>query len=329
VTNAPAVSVSVVIPCYNQARFLPDAIGSVAAQQLGEPLTIELIVVDDGSTDDTARVATGLGARVIRQRNRGLSNARNAGLTAARGDLVVFLDADDMLTHDALATGAAAFASRPDLACVLRHCVLMDAAGQLLPTDPPDIVRPDIYAELLHRNITWTPGAAVFRRAEVLGAGGFAPDVSPASDYALYLRFARAGRLEYQHMPAALYRQHGASMSRDPLVMLRATLSVLAAESCALPSAYRKELIDGRREWCNFYGDQIVDEMRRDWRDTHRPRVLARRLLSLLRHSPRVAARHAGRKLSRLVRGLPAARLDPPARIAAPAASRRTRDRGR
>ena len=328
-TNAPVVSVSVVIPCYNQARFLPDAIGSVSAQQFDDPLTIELIVVDDGSTDDTARVAGGLGAQVIRQPNRGLSNARNAGLAAARGDLVVFLDADDMLTRDALATGAAAFASRPDLACVLRHCVLMDATGHVLPTNPPEVMRPDIYAELLHQNITWTPGAAVFRRVEVLSAGGFAPDVSPASDYALYLRFARAGCLEYRNMPAALYRQHGNNMSRDPLVMLRATLSVLAAESRAVPSAYRKELVDGRRDWCDYYGDEIVDGMRRDWRDTRRPRALARRLLSLVWYCPRIAAKHAGRKLSRLLRGLPAAPIDSPGYLAAPAASRRTRDGGR
>jgi len=92
--------VTVVIPCFDQARYLPAAVASVRAQTCGP---VACVVVDDGSTDDTAAVASQLGTTVLRQANAGVSAARNAGLAAARSDLVVFLDADDMLLPDAVA----------------------------------------------------------------------------------------------------------------------------------------------------------------------------------------------------------------------------------
>jgi glycosyltransferase involved in cell wall biosynthesis len=100
-----AETVSVVIPCYNGARFLRDTVGSVLAQTL-PPL--EVIVVDDGSTDDSAAVAESFGSpvRVIRQPNRGESVARNRGIAEARGDWVAFLDADDLWLPEKLAEQA-------------------------------------------------------------------------------------------------------------------------------------------------------------------------------------------------------------------------------
>ena len=141
-TSRPTVTV--VIPCYNQGHFLPAAIASVRAQTF-EGERLQLIVVDDGSTDDTARVAGRLGAEVIEQANRGLSPARNAGLRAAAGEFVVFLDADDELLPDAIATGIARFDERPALACILRYCLLIDEYGLPVPTRPPEIERSDIY----------------------------------------------------------------------------------------------------------------------------------------------------------------------------------------
>jgi len=315
-------SISVVIPCYNQGQFLREAIGSVHRQQgLGPGSIVEVVVVDDGSTDDTSAIAAELGTRVIAQPNRGLSVARNVGLAAATGDLIVFLDADDELTPDALATGAEVFQSRAEVACVLRHCLLIDARGRMLPTQPPEDVRRDIYAELLHRNVTWAPGAAMFRRRDVVSAGGFPREIAAAGDYSLYLRFARAGRLVYANMPAVRYRQHDGNMSHDPATMLRSTLRALADESRHVPPSHRRELVAGRRDWCDFYGDQIVDKMRLEWRRQRRAIDLARHLLSLIRYCPHVAIRHARRKLSRVARGLPAAGLDASGRFS-PASSR-------
>src|SRR5436309_2384320 len=96
-------SVSVIIPCYNQGHFLADAIER-ALEQSYRPL--EVIVVDDGSSDESSEVARRFeGVRLMRQPNRGLSAARNAGLAASAGDYLVFVDADDRLLRDALQAG--------------------------------------------------------------------------------------------------------------------------------------------------------------------------------------------------------------------------------
>src|ERR687890_856397 len=95
--------VSVVIPCYNQAHFLGEAIESVLAQSYPR---FEIIVVDDGSTDDTSKVAARHpGGRYVYQNNQGVSAARNSGLARSEGEYVVFLDADDRLLPEALVAG--------------------------------------------------------------------------------------------------------------------------------------------------------------------------------------------------------------------------------
>jgi glycosyltransferase involved in cell wall biosynthesis len=109
--SSPAVSV--VIPCFNQGRFLCDAIASARSNAL-QP---EIIVVDDGSAEDVSAITTA-GVTCIRQENQGVVAARNRGLAAAHGEFVVFLDADDRLLPGALDTGAAALTGDPDCALV-------------------------------------------------------------------------------------------------------------------------------------------------------------------------------------------------------------------
>ena len=181
-------TVSVVIPCYNQARYLPDAIRSVR-EQTHQP--IECIVVDDGSTDRTSEVAAELGAHVIHQANGGVSAARNAGLSVARGELVVFLDADDVLLPAALARGSSALVAQPAAAAVVSRCEVMDEHGTLVAARHHDVDPSNLYRGWLLSNFVWTPGAAMFRRAALAELGGFCTDYGPAADYALYLRLAR------------------------------------------------------------------------------------------------------------------------------------------
>src|ERR687898_2245292 len=108
--------VTVVIPCYNQAHFLGEAIESVLSQSYEH---FEIIVVDDGSTDETSEVASRYeGVRLIRQENRGLAGARNRGLEEAKGEYVVFLDADDRLLPGALEAGLGCFEAHPECAFV-------------------------------------------------------------------------------------------------------------------------------------------------------------------------------------------------------------------
>lgn len=86
--------VSIIIPCYNQAHFLPDAINSALAQSYNNK---EIIVIDDGSEDNTSMVARQFNVQLIEQENRGLAGARNSGIKAASGEWILPLDADDKL----------------------------------------------------------------------------------------------------------------------------------------------------------------------------------------------------------------------------------------
>src|ERR1051325_1413095 len=124
--------ISVIIPCYNQGHYLAQAIDS-ALDQLYPSL--EVIVVDDGSTDGTPLVAASYPAvRLVRQPNSGLAAARNRGLADCRGTYVVFLDADDRLEPGALRAGASRLDSLPECAFVYGHVRLIDADGSPLST---------------------------------------------------------------------------------------------------------------------------------------------------------------------------------------------------
>ena len=109
-------TVSVIIPCYKQAQFLPEALISALSQTHG---SVEVVVVDDGSPDKAAEVAAQHGVRCIRQKNRGASEARNAGFRASHGDYVLFIDADDKLTPRSIQAHLQCFAEHPDAGFVV------------------------------------------------------------------------------------------------------------------------------------------------------------------------------------------------------------------
>ena len=301
--------VSVVIPCFNQAKFLRGAIASVRSQTWP---AIESIVVDDGSTDDTSAVAYEEGVTtVVRQENRGLSGARNAGLAAAHGEFVVFLDADDELLPDAVRSGVDALQRHPDAGGVGRRCLLMDGEGRPLTVTHPQLRTADLYAELLSINFVWTPGAALFRRDAIQAVGGFHLEHAAAADYGVLLALARRGQLIVDPREVVWYRKHNSNMSLDPMLMLRAALGTLDREQRQMPAAYRPVLAKGRRRWRGFYGEQLTMALRREWRSARRPRVLLKGAWFLCRHCPRQAAKHFLRKLSRIVRSMPSTDLEP------------------
>jgi glycosyltransferase involved in cell wall biosynthesis len=287
---------SVVIPSYNHARFLDQAILSALAQRCA---VTEVIVVDDGSTDDTTGVARGYReVRLIRQAHSGVSHARNAGLGASRCEWIVFLDADDILLPDAVATGAGYLASNPEALLAAGRCRLIDRDGAELAAHWAPPVSCAHYRALLSTNFIWTPGAAVMRRSAVLASGGFCPDHPAAADYALYLRLARCGRLICHDRHVAMYRLHGANMSQDAVEMLRATLAVLRAERPFVPRELAPEYHESIRSWKDYYGDQIVDSLRESIRTPGGAARAARLGAALLRYHPRGFFRHVGRKLA-------------------------------
>jgi glycosyltransferase involved in cell wall biosynthesis len=301
VKTPPVPLVTVVIPCFNYARYLPAAIASVRRQNYEN---VEILVVDDGSTDDSVEVALTFEVPVIRRVNGGVGAARNTGLAAARGEFVVFLDADDELLPGAIASGAAVLVRQSDAACVVRCCAVMDGEGQPLPTNPPVLQGDDLYSEWLRGNcFAWTPGAVMFRRDRLAALGGFPAHLGPAADYAVYLALARAGGVCFDARDAVRYRQHDGNMSRDRALMLRTTLEVLRRERSLLPPTHVAAFEAGAAAWRAFYGDHMIEGLRASVRARRWGRSERKNLWTLLRYCPTVVFTHVRRKLSLVANG--------------------------
>ena len=222
-------TVTVVIPCFNQARFLPAAVVSVRGQSYRD---VECIVVNDGSTDDTADVASTLGRprpRTVEPRSVGRRAMPASRLREASSSYFSMPTTSCCPTPSRMARRRSHL--HPISAAVVGRCQVMDAAGSLLPTFHHHVDSSKLYEEWLSRNFVWTPGAAMFRRRVLDEIGGFPSDLGPAADYAVYLRLARTGRVRLIPEELVRYRQHETSMSRNPALMLRATLAVLRRES--------------------------------------------------------------------------------------------------
>jgi O-antigen biosynthesis protein len=198
--------VSVIVPTYNRADVLPRAIRSVLAQSWTD---LELLVVDDGSTDATAEVVARHGdprVRYLRQpQNAGVSAARNRGLRAARGDFVAFLDSDDEWLPGKLFEQLAVFERAPaDLGVVYTgvECVFADGRRRV---DVPE-ERGDVYRHMLGRNVIHGGGSNVMMRRNVVAVVGFFDErLRAIEDYEYWLRIARFFTVDYVAEPLIRY----------------------------------------------------------------------------------------------------------------------------
>ena len=278
--------VSVVIPCFNQAHFLGEAIESVLAQTRHD---VEVVVVDDGSTDNTSAVARRYpGVRLVRQDNAGLSRARNAGLATCAGTFVVFLDADDALLPAALDTAIRAFENHPACALVFGHSMFVMDDGSRAPDAFTPTFTDDHYGDVLAGCPIIAPGSVTYRRAVVEAIGGFHPDLSPAADYDIYYRLTRAHPVHCHGAVVAQYRRHGSSMTSNPRTMLRANMTALRRQRrhVARRPRYWRAYRTGVRYWQEHLGTQVARALQQDlW--SGRPAPAVRSLGALLRWSPR------------------------------------------
>lgn len=290
--------VSVVIPCYNQGRFLGEAIESVQAQTYPH---YEIIVVDDGSTDNTDQVAARYeNVRCIRQTNRGLSGARNSGLNASKGEWLVFLDADDRLLPEALEAGVARLQAHPECAFAYGAYNYMTAEGEATSAGYHVCVEENQYLELLRQgNYIGAIMAVVFRRSVFDSVGHFNPRLRSVEDYDLYLRIAEKFPFICHDEIVAEYRQHGTSLTRNHGFMLKSSLDVLHANwervkgNNKLEEAYRS----GVSHHQELYSERMIQRIRAQVRRGAAWRSVGQDTLTLLQHCPQVFARHAGRKL--------------------------------
>jgi glycosyltransferase involved in cell wall biosynthesis len=192
--------VSIVIPCFNYGRFLGEAIQS-ALDQTHQP--IEVIVVDDGSTDDTKAVASRYAVRLIALSNCGVCAAANAGFAAATGEFVLRLDADDRLAPMYVEETLSALQEHPDLHFAYTACSYYGARTGTYPVEPFD---PETLAERNYIN-----ASALMRRASLQEIGGYSLNMRDGryEDWDLWLTFAERGMPgALVDKPLLLYRQH-------------------------------------------------------------------------------------------------------------------------
>jgi len=207
-TESTVPDVTVVLPVYNGAEFVREAVASVQAQTLG---SWELVVVDDGSTDASMRIVAetaGGDIRVVtlQQTNRGQSAARNAGVERARGRYLAFLDQDDRYAPDRLQRAIDFLDSRPDVGMVYMDVDLIDREGRVLVRNalssgnPPIPPRPHPKTSLqqcLEADMFIVPGTATMRREVFAQAGGFDENLSGYEDDDLFLRVFQRARIDF------------------------------------------------------------------------------------------------------------------------------------
>jgi glycosyltransferase involved in cell wall biosynthesis len=224
--DAPAVTI--VMPAYNASAYIDEALRSIVTQTLRD---VEVIVIDDGSTDDTIVRAESFADRlditVLRQPNRGPSAARNAGILRARAAYCAFLDADDVMLPELLASQLAVLKHEPSVGLVFSDVETFNSAGTIAKArwrlDGADASR--ALERLLVENFV-TTSAVMAPKACLVEAGMFPEDRRVAEDYELWLRMASRWSVGFVARPLVRYRYTGGSLSSDKVFSAACALEV-------------------------------------------------------------------------------------------------------
>jgi glycosyltransferase involved in cell wall biosynthesis len=265
--------VSVVIPSYNSAGYIVAAVESARAQTFTD---IEILVVDDGSTDDTRAVVapyetvSGTPVRYIHQANAGVSAARNKGIAQSRGRYVAFLDADDLWLPQKLERQMAALAANPAAgACHTANFLVDDNLNPLGEHHCPRVGA--VLEDLLFRgNAVGTPSSVVVEKRWLEKTGGFNDAFSHSADWDMWIRLAQHTEFVYVDEPLLKYRWHANNMSRNVPLIESDTLAALRAafDDPALPVSLRKRRAEAiGRQWmvvagCYFQAGRRGDFLR-------------------------------------------------------------------
>lgn len=213
----PAPSLSVAMSVYNGERFLAAAIDSVLAQTWRD---FEFLILDDGSTDGTARILADAAAgdpriRVIARENCGLIASLNELVEAARAPIIARMDADDICEQDRFARQLAFLADHPEIGVVGTATHDIDEAGRPWTgqSAPFEADHDAIVARLVHGGTSLCHSATMFRRAVVVAAGGYRPAFRHCEDLDLWLRLSRTTRLANIMEPLLQYRRSAVQVS--------------------------------------------------------------------------------------------------------------------
>ncbi len=231
--------VSVIIPCYNHAHYLSTSIESVLEQ---DHRNIEIIVVDDGSTDNTKEVATKYPAvKYIYKTNEGLPAARNTGIDHSTGQYLVFLDSDDWLLPGCISVNLSFIENEVDKGFVFGAFMVLDEQKN---TSRIFIFNNEnnCYQNLLLFNYIQMTAAVMYPRF-IFDEFRFNPALKSCEDWDLYLRICRKYTVKSHTTPVAVYRKYGEGMSSNLKVMLESGLMVLQQQFEFVKNANEKKLL--------------------------------------------------------------------------------------
>ena len=304
-------SISVVIPTYNNAPYLGAALDSVLSQSFRD---CEIVVVDDGSTDETAQVLARYGDRVRchSQVNQGLAVARNSGLDVASGEFVTYLDGDDMMCRENLARKHAMLGRHPELGGVFSDFEVFGDQGTIHETGIRSTFGffrrtgkrfDDIFSSVetahgeggqverfYHGNIFEhlflgnfiLPSSMVFRKAFADEVGRFVPALRTQQDYEYWLRFSKARPFGYLDQVLVRYRRHARQLTdRSNIVrVLETALGIVAG--------YEQEFVDwGRTKAFNRRKAEMLQSLAKAYVARGRNREARQALAEALRRDPK------------------------------------------
>ena len=266
--------VSIIIPCYNQGKFLPTSIESALSQT--HP-NVEVIVVNDGSADNTAEVAARYPTvRYLAQPNKGVAETRNAGFNASTGKFIQFLDADDRLTADSLDLQLRCFTQHPEAGFVVGDIEWIDEINQRTGKGNWPVLQANHYEELLKVNHVANTIAVLFRRSVLTTVGGFNSYYIPAEDYEMLVRAAHEFPSAHHGAVVAQYRRHFTNTSRRGAVMLKATHRVMLSQRPFVKGSPRLKAAwhVGDHNWRDFFGAVTIKEIWASLRRGHLVNVI-------------------------------------------------------
>jgi glycosyltransferase involved in cell wall biosynthesis len=236
--------VSVVIPVYNGERYVRECMDNVF-RQTHRPL--EVIVVDDGSTDGTGEILNRypLPIRVVRTEHRNLPSARNRGIESASGEFIAFLDVDDLWLAEKIEKQVVVFQRRPEIGLACTDVEKFPASGRRRSKERLQLGRKlnrsEAFPLLIRRNFI-TPSSVMIRRSVSASFGAFDESLNSCEDWEYWLRLAARGvRMAFLDEPLVLYRAHEANMSRFTDRMHEGRLAAVQKtfRSSGLPERYR------------------------------------------------------------------------------------------
>lgn len=253
---------TVVITTYNHGKYLPKAIESVLQQDY---LNKEIILVDDGSTDNTKDIIAGYKQiKYIFQRNAGLSAARNTGINASKGEYLVFLDADDWFLDRAFSKGIHALNADPTIAFSYGSHIKVNENNEAVLADEIQDIADDHYLHFLPYNFIAMHAAVVYRRW-VFNNIRFDTSLKACEDYDIYLKITRNHRVVYHSHVMAAYRKHTENMSSNVPLMVNAGFQVKRRQIPLLKTPREKTwFVEGINFWKVYYGNMLYQQLSRE-----------------------------------------------------------------